>query len=167
MAALLDKGLHQQRPVAVVALEVGGQAAQGQREGLGGEVAAGHAGTDQEAAEPGHAMQLAHAPVGVPADEGVARGQCQGRRGEAEGPQHAVLGDQQVAHLRADVLDGPARVLAAHQFVPDAPLVVVGHRDQLQSAHPVDPPGHVDGRGNRAAEPARPAAPVVVAGSGQ
>ena len=65
------------------------------------------------------------------------------------------------------MLDGPARVPAAHQLVPDAPLVVVGHLDQLQPAHPVDPPGHVDGRGDRAAEPARPAAPVVVAGSGQ
>ena len=62
---------------------------------------------------------------------------------------------------------GPVRVLKAHQLVPDAPLVVVGHLDQLQSTHPVDPPGHADGRGDRPAEPARPAAPVVVGGSGQ
>ena len=59
MGVLRDKGFRQQRAIEVAALTVLGQLSQGQREGLGGEVPAAHGGTDQEAAQPDHAMQLA------------------------------------------------------------------------------------------------------------
>ena len=165
--AFLDKGFHEQGAVAVALLAVVRQAAQGEREGLGGEVPAGGAGADQEAAQPDHAVQLAAALVGVPADEGVAGGQREGRGGEAEGPQHALLGDQQVAQLGAGVLDGAARVLAAHQLVPDPALGRVADLDQCQPAQLVHAGGHADRRRHGAAETARAAAPVVMPGHGQ
>ena len=167
MALLVDKGFHQQRAVAVAAPEVVRQTAQGEREGLGGEILAVHAGTDQEAAQADHAMQLAGAGVGIPADEGVARGQGEGGGGEADGPQHAVLGDQQVAQLGAGVLDRPARVLAGDQRVPQLQLAAVADLDQSEFPHLIDPFGHVPGRLDRAAETARATAAMAVPGSRQ
>ena len=106
VTAFLDKGFHEQRTVAVAVLEVVGQAAQGQAEGLRGQVAAVDGRADQETAQSDHPVQLAGALVGVPADEGVASGQRESRCGEAEGSQHAVVGDQQIAQLGTDVLGG-------------------------------------------------------------
>ena len=133
VTAFLDKGFHEQRTVAVAVLEVVGQAAQGQAEGLRGQVAAVDGRANQETAQSDHPVQLAGALVGVPADEGVASGQRESRYGEAEGSQHAVVGDQQVGQLGTDVLDGATRVLAAHQLVPDPALGRVGDLDKFQS----------------------------------
>ena len=167
MTVFFDKGFHQQGAVAVAPLEVVGQAPQAQPEGLGGQVAAVDARTDQEAAQSDHAVQLAGAPVGVPADEGIARGQRQGRGGEAQRAQHAVVGNQQVAQLGSHVTGGAARMLALQQLVPDPPLVVVGDRDQRQPLDEVGPCGHVRRGGHGPAETARPAASALVAGGGQ
>ena len=139
VTAFLDKGFHEQRTVAVAVLEVVGQAAQGQAEGLRGQVAAVDGRANQETAQSGHPVQLAGALVGVPADEGVASGQRESRCGEAEGSQHAVVGDQQVAQLGTDVLDGATRVLAAYQLVPDPALGRVGDLDKFQSVQLVEP----------------------------
>ena len=167
VTALLDKGFHEQRTVAVALLAVGGQAAQGQAEGLGGEVLAADGGANQEAAQSDHPVQLAAALVSVPADEAIASGQRESRCGEAEGSQHAVVGDQQVAQLGADVLDRATWVLAAQQLVPDPALGRVADRDQFQSAQLVDACGHADGRRHGAAATARAAATVVMPGCGQ
>ena len=133
VALLLDKGLHEQRAVAVAAPELVRQTAKGERERLGGEIPAAHAGTDQEAAQANHAMQLAGAGVGIPADERVARGQSEGGGGEADGPQHAVLGDQQVAQLDAGVLDRSARVLLGDHSVPQLQLAAVADSTRASS----------------------------------
>ena len=106
VTAFLDKGFHEQRTVTVAVLEVVGQVAQGQAEGLRGQVAALDGRANQKTAQSDHPVQLAGALVGVPADEGVASGQRESRCGEAEGSQHAVVGDQQVAQLGTDVLGG-------------------------------------------------------------
>ena len=162
MAVLFNKGLHQRRAIAVAALEVGGQAAQAQPERLGGEVLAAHGGTDQEAAQSDHAMQLAGAPVGVPADAGVARRQRQRRGGEAQRAEDTVLGDQQVAQLRPHVPRRATRMLALQQLGPEAPLVVAGHLDQFQPLHLIDPRRHALRLRDRPSQTARPAAAALV-----
>ena len=164
---LRDKGFHEQRAVAVTAQAVVGQTAQGERERLGGEIAAGGGGSDQEAAQAEHAMQVARASSGIPADEGVAGGQRESGRGEAERAEHAMGGDQQVAQLGPGVEDGSARMLAGDEFVPGAALVLVADLDELQVAHQVDPGGQADRRGHGTVQTARAATLAVVPGRGQ
>ena len=86
MTVFFDKGFHQQGAVAVAALEVVRQAAQAQPEGLGGQVPAAHGRTDQEAGSGPHAVQLAAAQVGVPADEGVARASVRAEAAKPSAP---------------------------------------------------------------------------------
>jgi len=97
MVLAVDKRLQQQRFEAVALAEVGGQALQAQGEGLGSEVAAGGGGPDQEAREARDVLQPAAAGGVVPADPAVAVGELQGGRGEADGTEDAVVGEQQVA----------------------------------------------------------------------
>ncbi len=126
-------------------------------------------------------MQLAAAQVGVPADEGITRGQRQGRGGEAQRAQHAVVGNQQVAQLGAHVPGRAARMLALQQLGPDPPLVLPDDLDQrgrpqrllpddLDQRQPLDevgPRGHVRRGGHGPTETARLAGPAPVAGRGQ
>ena len=167
VTVFFDKGFHEQGAVAIAALEVVGQPPQAQPEGLGGQVAAGDGRPDQEAAQSDHAVQLAGAQVGVPADAGIARGQRQGRGGEAQRAQHAVVGNQQVAQLGAHVTGRAARMLALQQLVPDPPLVLPEDLDQRQPLDQVGPRGHVRRGGHGPAETARLAVPAPVAGRGQ
>ena len=167
MTVFFDKGFREQGAVAIAALEVVGQAPQAQPEGLGGQVAAGDGRSDQEAAQSDHAVQLAAAQVGVPADEGITRGQRQGRGGEAQRAQHAVVGNQQVAQLGAHVPGRAARMLALQQLVPDPPLVLPDDLDQRQPLDEVGPRGHVRRGGHGPTETARLAGPAPVAGRGQ
>ena len=167
MTVFFDKGFREQGAVAIVALEVVGQAPQAPPEGLGGQVAAGDGRPDQEAAQSDHAVQLAAAQVGVPADEGITRGQRQGRGGEAQRAQHAVVGNQQVAQLGAHVPGRAARMLALQQLGPDPPLVLPDDLDQRQPLDEVGPRGHVRRGGHGPTETARLAGPAPVAGRGQ
>ena len=112
-------------------------------------------------------MQLAAAQVGVPADEGITRGQRQGRGGEAQRAQHAVVGNQQVAQLGAHVPGRAARMLALQQLGPDPPLVLPADLDQRQPLDEVGPRGHVRRGGHGPTETARLAGPAPVAGRGQ
>ena len=61
-------------------------------------------------------MQVARASGGVSADEGVAGGQRESGRGEAERAEHAMFGDQQVAQLGRGVEDGAAGMLAGEDW---------------------------------------------------
>ncbi len=115
---------------------------------------------------PSAAPSSVHHFVATP-DEGVAGGQREGRCGKAEGAQHAVVGDQQVAQLGTGVLDGAPWVLAAHQLVPDPALGRVGDLDEFQPPQLVGPCGHAGRRRHGTAETARAAAPVVMPGCGQ
>ena len=124
-------GFQQGGPVAIALPEVLGQAPQDHAEHLGGEQVTADGGTDQEAAQAQHAVQPLAAPLRIPANPLVAGRDRQGRGGEADRPQHAVLGLNQVAQLGADVEHGTLRVLAGDQFVPGLPLWRGRHQGQL------------------------------------
>ena len=113
---------HQCGPIAVAPLEVPRQLAQDHAEDLGGEAAALHGGADEKATETEHAVQPLATQLGRPADPLVAGGDRQGRGGEAERPQQAVLGLDQVAQLRAHVQHRALRVLAGDDLVPRTAL---------------------------------------------
>ena len=63
MAVALDEGLDEQGGVAVTGPEVGGEAAEAQSEGLGGQVAAADGGADEEAGEVGEAILALAEPM--------------------------------------------------------------------------------------------------------
>ena len=96
-----------------------GSRARRQAQHAGGQVAAVHARADQEPAEAHHPVQV-RAPLGhVPADPAVPGGELQRRRPKPQPAQPAVLRADQVPELPPHQGARPARVLPAHQLVPE------------------------------------------------
>ena len=164
MAAAVDERLAEQRGVAVAAEEIGWEAAQAQAEGLGGEVAAAHGGTDEEAAQGEDAMELLEAQGGVPADPAVPVGEREGGGGEADGAEDAVAGQEQVAQLRAGMAGGALGMLALDEFVPGAALLVGADEVEAQPLDLVDNRGNEQGSGDGPSEESRQAATAVADG---
>ena len=94
---------------------------------------AAHRGADQEAAHADHAVQVLALLVGVPADPLVAIAQLDGRRAEPQAAKPAVLGADEVAHLRAHH-DAGALGVFAHQLIPQAQVLRTVDLEQLQAA---------------------------------
>ena len=150
MAAAVDERFEEEWGIAVAEEEIGGEAAQAQAEGLGGEVATVDARTDEEAAQREDAMELLEAQGRVPADPAVAVGEGEGGGGEADGAEEAVGGQEQVAQLGAGMAGGALGMLALDEFVPGAALLVGADQVEAQPLDLVDNRGNEQGGGDGA-----------------
>ena len=126
----IDEGLQQQRREAVALAEVVRQAAQAQREHLGGEVAAVDF-ANQEAGQAEDAVELLAAGGRVPADPWVAVGEGEGGGGEADRADEALVAADEIAQLAAGMADRSAGMLVGEQLAVD--LAVLGGVDELHA----------------------------------
>jgi len=113
----------------------------------GGQIMTAHRGADQKAAHAYDTVQLLAPCLGIPADPVVPIGQLNRCRAEPQSAQPAVLGANQIAHLRADQRPGSLRVLAQHELVPDSHLLQRVDLDQTQIAYFTGMPGTSCGSG--------------------
>ena len=143
-----DIALGQDGAEAVGLLEVGGEAAQAEADGLGGEVAAAQLRPDQEA---GHADDQVAGVVALlrrPADPLVASALAAGGGGEQEAAEEAGPGGDEVADLAAGGADRAERVLLCHQGLEQAPRAGGAGRGDGQIGEAVDAVGQ-GGRGRQ------------------
>ena len=118
---------------------------------------AAHRAPDEE---PGHAhdpVQMLAPRGAIPADPAVALGQVQRRSSEAQAAEPAVLGGNEIAHLRAHQRTRPLRVLAGHQLVPQPQLIERVDLDQRQALHVAGRRGYLVWFGHRLAQAPRAA----------
>ena len=120
--ALLGSVLHQPGLNAVAGLEVSRQAPQEAAQDMARQVRTAHRGTDQEAAQADHAVEMRPALVVAPADLAVPGLEPLGRGGEPCGAKPAMGRTHKVAHLTAGKGGDPMGMFPCHQRVPQLTL---------------------------------------------
>ena len=160
--AFVDKGLQQPGPVAVDTLEVLAQRPHDPAQDMRGEIAAHHAGANQEPAQSHHPVQVGAALCVVPAHPGVAGVEPARRGREPHRAEPPVGGADQIAHLMAHERTRAARMFMRHESVPDQALRVGLDPHQRQLAHRPDRARHIVGRCHCVREHPRPVSPGAV-----
>ena len=121
---LVDEGLQQPGPIAIEAFEVFAHRTHRAAQHVGGQVAAGNVGANQQPAQPHHPVQVGASARILPSDPGVAGVEPARRGREPHAAQPAVGGAEEITQLMADKGTGAARMLVCHQGVPHQALRV-------------------------------------------
>ena len=151
----VDKALHQPGAITILGLVISTHAPQDHPQHVRSQVLAAHRVADEKPTHADDAIQMLATRLDGPADPLIAIGQLQRRRPEAQAAQPAMLGADQIAHLRAHQGSGALRVLAQHQLVPHPHQVDVVDDDQRQPANLTRLRRHVDGKRHRLTKTAR------------
>ena len=150
-----DEGLHQPRTILVAGFEILRHTRQHLAQHLAGQVAALHAGADQEPAQAQHPVQMGLALLSAPSHPRLARPQLQRRGRKPDRAQHPVRRDHQIAHLAARKGRRPLRMLEVQQGIPHPPLPALLYHLQRQPRDRLHRTRHRRGRRHRRVETLR------------
>ena len=125
----IDEGLDEDGLVAILLVPVGGQLADGQGQGVRGQMLDADPGQEQEARLRDDPMQLVSVLVGFPADPAVAAGQREGALLEQHRAERALLAVlEQVAQMGTDRLAVAQVVVAVDELLAQGDLLGAGDR---------------------------------------
>ena len=150
-----DEGLHQPRTIPVAGFEILPQTRQHLAQHLAGQVAALHAGADQEPAQAQHPVQMRQTLLATPPHPRVARPQLQRRSRKPDRAEHPVRRDHQIAHLAARKGRRPLRMLEVQQRIPHPALPALRYQLQRQPRDRLHRTRHRRGRRHRRVETLR------------